>query len=138
MIFIDTPAFIARYMANDQYHRQAMKIWESIKKKALKCFTSNFVLDEVFTFVGRRAGNNFVAERAENIYASESIMILRPDEKDELNAIGYFKKYSDQKVSFTDCVSFVLMKKHRITKAFTFDKHFRLPGFLILSDNIRK
>jgi len=93
--------------------------------------TSNFVLDETFTLLSRRAGYSFAAQRAKNIYASETLSILRPSRVDELKAIGFFEKYSDQHLSFTDCVSFVLMKSEKIKRVFTFDHHFQLEGFQI-------
>ena len=110
MIYIDTGAFLARHLSKDQYHRQANTFWDSIRKKTETCMTSNFVLDETFTLLGRRAGYSFAAQRAKNIYASELLNILRPSREDELKAIGFFEKHSDQRLSFTDCVSFVLMK----------------------------
>ena len=36
-----------------------------------------------------------------------------------------------QGVSFTDCISFVLMAGHGIRTAFSFDNHFLLAGFEI-------
>ncbi|RLB20138.1 MAG: VapC toxin family PIN domain ribonuclease, partial [Deltaproteobacteria bacterium] len=33
--------------------------------------------------------------------------------------------------SFTDCVSFVLMKSQNIKRVFTFDQHFQIAGFQI-------
>jgi predicted nucleic acid-binding protein len=41
------------------------------------------------------------------------------------------RKYSDQAISFTDCVSFVLMRREGIKRAFSFDKHFRYAGFTL-------
>ena len=35
----------------------------------------------------------------------------------------------DKKWSFTDCVSYVVMKQRNITEAFTFDHHFQQMGF---------
>jgi predicted nucleic acid-binding protein len=131
MIYIDTGAFLARHLSNDQYHHQANTFWDSIRKTKEKCVTSNFVLDETFTLLGRRAGYSFAAQRAKNIYASDSIDILRPSREDELEAIGYFEKYSDHRLSFTDCVSFVLMRIEKIKRVFTFDYHFHLAGFQI-------
>lgn len=131
MIYIDTGAFLARHLSKDQYHRQANTFWDSIRKKNEACMTSNFVLDETFTLLGRRAGYSFAAQRARNIYASESLNILRPNREDELKAIDFFEKYSDQRLSFTDCVSFVLMKSKKIKRVFTFDHHFQLAGFQI-------
>ena len=131
MIYIDTGAFLARHLSKVQYHRQANTFWDVIQNRSEQCVTSNFVLDETFTLLGRRAGYSFAAQRAKNIYASESLDILRPSREDELEAIGFFEKYSDHRLSFTDCVSFILMKSKKIKRVFTFDHHFHLSGFQI-------
>jgi predicted nucleic acid-binding protein len=97
MIFIDTGAFIARYLSNDQYHQQSVEFWTKINKRKETCFTSNFVLNETFTLLGRRAGYEFAVQRANNIYASKALTILRPDRTDELKALNFFSKYADLK-----------------------------------------
>lgn len=130
MIFLDTSSFIARYIEQDSYHKAALRLWGQIGEASLS--TSNHVLDETFTLLARRAGYRFAAERAERIYASDAMEILYSTREDETNAIALFRKYSDQGVSFTDCVSFVLMKRLRIPTAFTFDRHFAHAGFRIL------
>ena len=129
MIYIDTGAFLARHLSKDQYHGQANSFWDLIQKKGEACVTSNFVLDETFTLLGRRAGYVFAAQRARNIYASEWLTILRPSKNDELKALDFFEKYSDHRLSFTDCISFVLMKNKKIKRVFTFDHHFQILGF---------
>ena len=129
MIFIDTGAFVARYMAADQNHKKALEVWQRLAQENESCATSNFVLNETFTLLARRTGYDFAAERARRILQSESLHILRPNEKQEMEAVVLFEKYGDQKVSFTDCISFVLMKEAKIAQAFSFDRHFALAGF---------
>jgi len=131
MIFIDTGAFIARYLSHDQYHTQATVAWERIRDRRETCFTTNFVLNEVFTLLGRRAGNLFAAERAHIVYSSKVIKILRPDHNAELQAIEILQKFADQRISFTDCVSFAIMRQERIKRAFSFDRHFQQAGFTL-------
>ena len=131
MIYIDTGAFIARHLSKDQYHSQANSFWNLIREKSETCVTSNFVLNETYTLLGRRAGYDFAARRARNIYASESLIILRPNREDELKAIDFFEKYSDHRLSFTDCVSFVLINNRKIKRVFTFDHHFQILGFQV-------
>lgn len=132
MTFLDTGAFIARFIQNDQHHQQATISWKLLHNQDAKCVTSNFVLDETFTLLGRRAGYQFAHERALNIYASQSLSIMRSDVDDELVALSYFKKYADQAISFTDCISFALMDRLKIKRVFTFDKHFSWAGYEIL------
>ncbi len=44
MIFIDTGAFLGRYLPDDQYHVQALAGWEQLVENRLSCCTSNLVL----------------------------------------------------------------------------------------------
>ena len=129
MIFVDTGAFLGRYLISDQYHDAALRLWERIEREREHCVTSNFVLDETFTLLARRSSYSYAAEKAKTIYASDNFLILRPDSAAELAAISLFEKFADQEVSFTDCISFVLMHNSRIRRAFSFDAHFERVGF---------
>lgn len=132
MTFIDTGAFLARYLQRDQFHDRALKAWQELENAVSEdCFTSNFVLDETFTLLGRHAHYRFAADRARHILASQTLRILRPDSDDEFLAIELFEKYADQRVSFTDCVSFVLINRYRLDRVFSFDRHFERAGFRI-------
>lgn len=129
MIFVDTGAFLARYLPRDQYHEHARAAWERLPSEPWPVYTSNFVLDETLTLLGRRASFAFAADRAESILTSTTIVILRPDAEDELEALELFRKFADQRPSFTDCVSFALMRRYEIPRAFGFDRHFLDAGF---------
>lgn len=129
MIFVDTGAFLARYLPRDEHHVRATRSWKTLVRRDWKCYTSNFVLDETFTLLARRSSYSFAAERARTIYASKTLLILRPAADDEHEALGLFGKYADQEVSFTDCISFALMKRNHIRRAFAFDRHFKDAGF---------
>ena len=129
MLFIDSGAFLARHVERDQHHARAVAAWEQLRKRRERCFTSNFVLDEFFTLLARRTTYAFAADRARVIIASSAVAILRPAAEDELSAVDLFEKFADQHVSFTDCISFALMRSARIKRAFTFDRHFQDAGF---------
>ena len=129
MIFIDTGAFLGRYLSQDQFHARATAGWRELAAQGQHCFTSNFVLDELFTLLGRRADYRFAAARARSIYASDALTILRPDLSDELVALDHFEKFADQRVSYTDCVSFRLMARAGLQQAFSFNRHFQYAGY---------
>ena len=130
-IFIDTGAFIARYDADDQYHQIAMQAWAALKPQSSpwRLVTSGGVLGETFTLLGRRAGYPFAASVARSVLESPSFSIRWGDATLANAALGFFNKFSDQSVSWVDCESFALMRSTRITRAFTFDRHFEDAGF---------
>jgi len=127
--FADTGAFLALYLQRDQYHLQAAKLWRTVERPVL---TSNHVMDELATLLGRQAGFAEAANRMTDLYQSPTIDILSSTREDELDALSLMRKFADQEVSFTDCVSFAIMRRQRIRTAFTFDGHFRLAGFRVI------
>jgi uncharacterized protein len=129
LIFIDSGAFLARHVERDQHHVQACLAWDLLAGENERCFTSNFVLDETFTLLGRRTSYAFAAAQARSLYTSRVLEILRPTPEDEIRALERFEKLADQKVSFTDCISFVLMRREGLQRVFSFDRHFIHAGF---------
>jgi len=68
----------------------------------------------------------------ERIASSLKVKIVYADPDITGEAITILRKYNDQPFSLTDAVSFVLMKKMKITEAFAFDVHFTTAGFIQL------
>ena len=130
MVFIDSGPLVGRYLVRDPYHPASILAWNSLQNAQL--FTSNHVLDETFTLLARRVGYHFAAERAERIYTSTAFEIVSSTQEDELDAIRFFRKFADQSISFTDCISFAIMKRNHISTAFTFDRHFVQAGFKVI------
>jgi len=130
LLFIDTGPFLARYLERDQHHQEARQGWLELASQPYRCYTSSFVIDEFLTLLARRSTGSFAAERGYRIYASQKLEILRPEAEDEHEALKWLERFSDQRVSFTDCISFVLMRRYRVQIAFSFDRHFETAGFI--------
>ncbi len=129
VIFVDTGAFYARAMRSDAHHTLALATWP--KLDALRVYTSNLVLCETAELLLRRADAHFAASCVSAILAEEKLTILRPGADEEHTALELMLKFSDQPIGFVDCVSMVLMKKQRIRRVFSFDRHFRTAGFTL-------
>ena len=93
------------------------------------------MVDELATLLGRIAGFRYSADRVQDLYASGSIDVLASTREDEVEAIRWMRKYGDKEISFTDCVSFALMRRLGIDRVFTFDRHFRDAGFQIIGSH---
>ncbi|MDD2725291.1 MAG: PIN domain-containing protein [Methylovulum sp.] len=122
-------AYLALFHKADQCHQQACIAWQEIETQQRIIVTINHVLDELATLLGRRTEYTFAGRKTAQIYVSELVVIERSNEWDEYEALAIFQKYADQKVSFTDCLSFVTMQRLSIRQVFTFDYHFSLLGF---------
>jgi predicted nucleic acid-binding protein len=128
---VDTGAFLALHRKADQYHRDALRLWTKLPPPI---FTSNHIVDELATLLGRLAGFRYAADRVEVLYGSGNIDVICSTREDEVEALRWMRKFADKAISFTDCVSFAMMRRHRIAAAFTFDRHFRDAGFRVIPD----
>ncbi len=136
-IFIDTGAFIAIIVKNDINHVKANEYWNKILENNIPIITSNFVISETYTWL-RYKTSHFEATKFLDIISNaikhNYIEVLYSDEYIEGRAINILVKYNDQDISYVDSVSFSIMENKDIKIAFTFDNHFRMMNFNILTD----
>lgn len=135
VVFFDTGAFIALTNQADQSHLLAKNCLLELSSSRASFVTSNFVLDETYTRLRRRAGSKVAIEFGEKIQAGKEIKIIFIDRTVEKRAWDIFKKYQDQRFSYTDCTSFALMEARKIREAFAFDKDFAIFGFQTIPRN---
>src|SRR3990167_5792905 len=124
-IFIDTGAWVALADRDDKYHRQAVSVYPSLLKSCRTLVTSNLVVAESYVLV-LQAAMSFL----EKIHASPRILKIYSNEEIESDAKNILLKYTDQDFSYTDAVSFAIMRMQRLEKVFCFDKHFLTAGFV--------
>ena len=67
--------------------------------------------------------------------ATDAARLVHVDENLWQRAWRLFVARADKDWSMTDCISFVIMQDHGLSRAFTSDKHFEQAGFarLIIS-----
>lgn len=127
-LFVDTGAFLAKEIVSDQHHDAANTFWREIARDRPRLYSSEHVLDETATLLARRTSYAWAAQWGHDVL-SASIEWLPSESQDLLDAFGLMKKFADQAVSFTDSLSFVLMKKAGLRDVFGFDGHFSAAGF---------
>ncbi|MBU0567799.1 PIN domain-containing protein [bacterium] len=130
-LFVDTGAFLAIEDKADNHHRKALSFHRKALKENYQLLTTDYILDETYTLIRRRAGHRFAVEFGEKIRGSRLIKVLPITPTIIDIAWNIFKKYEDKDFSFTDCTSFVIMEQNKIKNAFAFDGHFIQYGFQI-------
>lgn len=130
MVFVDAGAFAVRSARRDPYNQAASRIWAALEGSML--VTTNHVVEETLTLLARRIGYGLGGDMAERIHASANLTIIYTEADDEQDATPYFRKFAGQRVSFTDCISFGVMRRNGLNVAFTFDRPCAMAGFRML------
>jgi predicted nucleic acid-binding protein len=129
-IFIDTSAFLALEDSSDEHHEEALRFRDQeLLSGDYELITTSYILDETLTVIRSRLGISASIEFSKKIRQSQVLRILPISREIEEKALDLFEKYDDKTFSFTDCVSFVMMRDLEISEAFAFDRHFQQMGF---------
>jgi uncharacterized protein len=130
MIFVDTGAFCAFADRSDSCHVVAVRQFSAILRERLQLITTNFVVDETYTWMRYRLGYREAAEFLRRLRQSEEkeprLEITTVSRALENEATRLLEKFSDQDLSYTDATSLALIQKKGLLRAFTFDRHFHL------------
>ena len=128
-VFIDTSAFYALLVKNDDAHAPMARQMVHAARTRQRFVTTDYVLDETATLLKARGHALLVVPFLSDMLASQSCRIVWMDSDLFRTALAFFSKHDDQAWSFTDCVSFAVMKQMGLNAALTKDHHFRAAGF---------
>jgi predicted nucleic acid-binding protein len=129
-IFVDTSAFLALEDESDKHHKEALQFRaQELLPGNYELITTSYILDEILTLIRSRLGIPASIAFSKRIRKSQIVRILSVSAETEGKALNLFEEYDDKTFSFTDCVSFVVMRDMNIQEAFAFDQHFSQMGF---------
>jgi predicted nucleic acid-binding protein len=131
-IFVDTSGFYSLLVAKDDQHEAASDILRESAKQKRRFITTDYVLDETATLLKARGHRHLLKGFFESVLTSCACQTIWTDIGVFSTTCSYFIKHQDQDWSFTDCVSFVVMRRERIREVLTKDAHFAEAGFLAL------
>ena len=130
-VFIDTGALFAGIAKNDQYHQQAMKHRNRLLKEKVRFMTTNLIIHESTMLLERKVSKKEAVKFLKAVLKDPLVEIVHADEDIEQEGFALYQKYKDRDFSIADCISFVVMKRYRISRCFTFDHHFTTMGFSV-------
>jgi predicted nucleic acid-binding protein len=129
-VFVDTGAIIALVDEKDEHHNKAKAYWSLLEQKLSMLYTTDYVLDETLTFLKRTCGLKAAKKAYELMFKPPGINLSKVGEEDIRIAVELFFARKDKRYSFTDCISFTVMRRLRIIYAFAFDWDFVAEGFI--------
>lgn len=125
--FVDTSGILALLNRSDLRHGEAWVRWEDLVSAGENLTTSSFVLAETYALLQSRIGFDAVRTMHEELLPL--IEVLWVESATFAEAVTALLVADRRQLSLVDCVSFVLMRKLGLTRAFAWDKHFEEQGF---------
>jgi predicted nucleic acid-binding protein len=132
-VFVDTGALLALSHARDQNHSVALQLAEKNDHAGIRYVGSTLILAEFHT--------HFMYLRGPGA-AAAALGALLDDPVHDWQAVtdeiarearsAWILRFADQAFSLTDAVSFEIMKREKLTHAFTFDHDFEVAGYGLL------
>ncbi len=130
-VFVDSSAWLAATDKRDHSHA-VIKNWLDASR-GRRLVTTSFVLDETLTLIRRRLDHESAVKFGKAIFASSVAQLVQIASVDIESAWRIFQKYKDQDFSFTDCTSFAVMMRLKMTEALALDQHFAVMGFTLVA-----
>jgi predicted nucleic acid-binding protein len=130
--FVDTSGFYALLVGKDDMHDKAARILSDAQRRGRLFVTTDYVLDETITLLCARGHQRLVEPFLQSTLRSEACSVEWTDPEVFSQSATFLIKHIDQGWSFTDCVSFRIMRSRRLRDALTKDVHFEKAGFTAL------
>ena len=127
--FVDTSAWFAYANRRDPAHARVRSVLRTFQGRLI---TSNFVFDETVTLCLYRLGHQVAATVGEVLLDQMVVDLVRITPEDEQRAWALWLARPDKTYSYTDCTSFVVMRRLGLQHAVAIDIDFQCEGFLLL------
>ena len=125
-MLLDASGLFCLHHRAESQHARALEAYRSVRRR----LTHSYVLAEFIALASARriprpAAVSFLADLLE----TPDIETIWVDESLHRQAVDLLRTRLDKSYSLCDAVSFVLMRRERLTSALTTDHHFEQEGF---------
>lgn len=120
-VFVDSGAWFAAVSVGDQRHERAKEL---LRAHAGRLVTTNDVLIESWLLTRNRTHRGIADQLADGIVNNGLAEVLTASKQDLAAALRISQVFSDQDFSLVDRTSWIVMERHGIDEAISFDADF--------------
>jgi predicted nucleic acid-binding protein len=128
-VFVDTAGWMMIADASDPRHEAACSFKDGFLRRKGIFVTTDYVIDETLTLLRMRMGLDAARKWWWTVENSKMLKNEAIDFQRAALARDWFFGWEDQRFSFTDCTSFVVMRELGLKRALTSVAHFTVAGF---------
>lgn|SRR5262245_510164 len=127
VVFADTVGLLALWNQNDQWHQQAQAAIAQLRKARSVLYTTTSVFLECGNAAARMPFRADVCRLRKSMVKDDTL--IEPTPADWDSAWVCYERGDAGNAGIIDQVSFQVMRRLGLTRAFTNDAHFRAAGF---------
>jgi predicted nucleic acid-binding protein len=133
-VFLDTSAWYAALAPRDARHSLAARVYAEGRRAGITFLSTALVLAETHALIVSRRGPDAGRHFLEAVLRAPSHVIAPVDDALIHSAVDdWIAPYADQTFSLCDAVSFAVMRREAVARAFAFDRHFEVAGYELLT-----
>lgn len=129
-LFVDAGGWIALANSDDAHHHAAALAYPAFLVRYRWLLTTTLVVAESYIVLRLTLGHTAAIRFLDLLGASPRIRRVPVDTAIEGGAEQLLRQFHDQRFSYTDAVSFAVMRSLEVREAFAFDQHFATAGFI--------
>jgi predicted nucleic acid-binding protein len=120
----DSSAILALLDADDADHARAVVVATEIARERRPSFITNYIEAEAHALLLRKLGRTV----ARQWLLAGSLPVVAVTSEEEQRAKDTLARHGDKDWTLCDAISFAVLDVRRVSRAFTFDHHFRQYG----------
>lgn len=126
-VFLDTVGLLALWNRRDQWHTEARAVFDEVVVARTRLMTTSEVLLECGNAAARHPFRQLVVQLRDQLDAGGDLLNPSPAEVEE--AWTLYARGDAAQAGIVDHISFAVMRREGLTKAFSNDQHFHAAGF---------
>lgn len=131
-IFVDTSAWFPLLLRRHPQHEALSAALRRRVASGDRVVTTNLVLAESYTLLVYRGHRAAALAFVEAARQPPNDVVTSTPELERRAVADWLEPFDDHDFSFTDAVSFAVMRERGLERALTLDKHFSTAGFEVL------
>ena len=132
-VLTDTGALLALFESRDRYHARARVVAERVRSTGGLFVSTTAILTELSNLLLIRHGPERTARALGVLFADPTYQWVDVGlDLAKESVRTWLERFSDQRFTLTDAISFEVMRRNGITHAFSFDQRFVKAGFSLL------
>lgn len=126
-VFVDTSAILALLVPTDAAHARAKGAFDRLAQREEALVTTSYTLVETYALLTRRLG--LAAVEAFRADFSPLLEVVWVDAALHEEGLDLLLQRGSRALSLVDAISFLVIRRQKIARAWAYDRHFEQEGF---------